>query len=221
MSFARYLSRPAAAVSVPANPTVASPATSRSASAYVESAIEAALLLGLGTLALAVRLPNYQLVPVFTDETVEHYYSVLILQGQPLPLTAGAAYMGSLWTWLVAAAYWVSGYSLHAPRTLILLIGVLTVVATYPLGRAWGGRLGGMLAAVLMSTAAGHVVVNSHVAWGNCATPLFTTLAVWTSYAAVHGTTFRPRTALLLTGLFWGLAFQTHPSVLARYCRVR
>lgn len=169
----------------------------------------------LGLLALAVRWPDHQLIPIFTDETAEIYQSLLVAQGKLLPLTNATPIAGSLWNYLLAGAFWASGYSLFAPRSLVLIFGVLTVIATYFLGRAWGGRLGGVLAAALMGTAAGHVVVNSHVAWSNCVTPLFTTLAIWFSYRAVRVTRRGPYTAWLLAGLFWGLAFQTHLSVLA------
>ena len=176
---------------------------------------DAGLMLGLGALALAVRLPNSQLIPAFSDEVVESYRAFLITQGQAMPLTAGAAYNGSLWIWLVAAAFWLSDYSLYAPRALALALGVLTVAAAYPLGRAWGGRAGGILAAALVATASVHIAVNSHVAWGNSATPLFVTLGTWALYEAVRGTTLAPPRALPLAGLSWGLALQTHPSVLA------
>jgi hypothetical protein len=199
---------------------------------------DAGLLLVLGVLALAARLPNLQAIPTFTDELKDIYRGLLITRQEPvpiahvgelrdvhrgvlftgelvLPLTGTSTYFGSLWDWLMAAALWVSGFSHYAPRVLILALGVATVLATYPLGRAWGGRPAGVLAAALLITSGGHILVNSHVAWSICATPLFTALSVWTLYAAVRGTTFRPNTALLLTGLFWGLAFQTHPSVLA------
>jgi 4-amino-4-deoxy-L-arabinose transferase-like glycosyltransferase len=175
--------------------------------------VEATLLVGLGILGLLSRVPKYQEIPAFTDETGEILQGLLIAQGQHLPLTNVNPYMGSLWNYLLAAAFWVSDFSLYAPRTLVLALGVLTVVATYPLGRAWGGRPGGLLAATLMSTSAGHIVINSHVAWSNSMTPLWTTLAIWTLYVAVRGN--GPPRALLLSGLLWGLAVQSHPSVLA------
>nr|MBA2448075.1 glycosyltransferase family 39 protein [Chloroflexota bacterium] len=60
-------------------------------------------------------------------------------------------------------------------------------------------------------------VVNSHIAWSNCLTPLFTTLAFWALPRAARS----PRIAgslsggpaLALAGLLFGLALQTHPLV--------
>jgi 4-amino-4-deoxy-L-arabinose transferase-like glycosyltransferase len=177
--------------------------------------LEAGLLVALGIVALALRLPHYQTIPAFTDETDEIHQALLVARGQLLPLTNATPIIGSLWNYVLAAAFWLSGFNLYAPRTVILALGVLTVVLTYPLGRAWGGRPGGVVAAALMATAAGHVVINSHVAWSNSMTPLFTTLGVWTLHSAASPGNSRRATALVFSGLFWGLALQSHPSVLA------
>jgi 4-amino-4-deoxy-L-arabinose transferase-like glycosyltransferase len=204
---------------------------------------DSSLQLSLAALALLLRWPNYQTVPGFSDETRELLLGLAIAQGKALPLTNAASYMGALWNYLVAAAFWLSGFNLQAPRTLILLFGVATVPATYWLGRAWSGgqRLGGALAGLLLAGSTAHIAINSHVAWSNCTTPLFTTLGIWALWKAVSGSgeqgagcrvqgagdtravprllhpapcILLPGTWLLLAGLCWGLAFQTHPGVL-------
>ena len=148
-----------------AKPALAAPPLPRSGVARAAwTWLDSGLLLGLAVLALALRLPNYQTIPAMTDETAEIYRGWLITRGEQAPLTAGTTYKGSLWTWLVAAVLWASGGSLYAPRTLILALGVATVGASYLLGRSWGGRPGGVLAAALLATATGHVAVKSHVA---------------------------------------------------------
>src|SRR5947207_2172605 len=126
--------------------------------------LDGALLGVMGALALALRLPYHQLIPVFTDEVKDAYRALLAARGQLLPLTDSSSYIGSLWEWLMAAAFLVSGFNLYAPRALMMALGALTVVAAYPLGRAWGGRAGGVLTAGLMATSAEHIVVNSHIA---------------------------------------------------------
>src|SRR6185436_2281173 len=112
-------------------------------------------------------------------------------------------------------------------------LGALTIVPAYLLARelAMGGGasrgraiLAGALAAGLLAVNAGHVIVNSHVAWGNCITPLFTTTAIWLLARAARLSSDRPAqgrlrasTGLLIVlgGLAFGLALQTHPSVAA------
>ena len=147
--------------------------------------LEAAVVLGIGFWALAIRFPDHQLIPLITDEIEEIAQGFVIARGRgALLVDASTPYNGALWNWLVAATFRLTNYNLFAPRTLMVIIGALTVVAAYPLGRAWGGRAGGILAAALMATAGVHVI-DSHVAWSNCATPLFTTLGVWSVWAAV------------------------------------
>src|SRR5262249_51854762 len=48
-----------------------------------------------------------------------------------------------------------------------------------------------------------------------CATPLFTTLAVWRLYEAVRRPACSGGRLLALSGLCWGLALQAHPMVVA------
>ena len=89
-----------------------------------------------------------------------------------------------------------------------------------------------------MATSMAHVVMISHVAWNNHATPLWTTLALWLTALAFSsprpgatgkGTTgertvgernIRARTtaerwALTLAGALWGVALASHPSAAA------
>ena len=174
------------------------------------------LLFALGLLALALRIPNYQIVPAFTDERNDIAQALLILRGQGLPLTNDPSYIGAFWNYLLAAAFWVGGESLVVPRTVVLVLGVLGVLAAYLLGRAWGGRTGGLLAALLLATSAGHIAFTSRIAWSHSTTPLFVTLGVWALVGAVHRGDDATRAArLMLAGVSWGLAFQTHPTVLA------
>ncbi len=79
-------------------------------------------------------------------------------------------------------------------------------------GAAVYARSVGMLAGMLMAVAFIPAVVNSHIAWSNSTTPLFTTLFLF----AVVETHRRVRPAgLVVAGLLAGLAQQTHPSALA------
>jgi 4-amino-4-deoxy-L-arabinose transferase-like glycosyltransferase len=149
------------------------------------------LVAGLAGLALLVRWPSLWLVPRFTDETLEVLHSLAIVRDGARPLTNYDSYYGALYNYLVALALAVSGESPLAPRFVVLVAGVATVCATYLLGAEVGNRLVsqpgsrvasrlvGLLAAGLLATNGPHVVVNSHVAWSNCLTPLLTTLAFW------------------------------------------
>jgi glycosyltransferase AglD len=204
--------------------------------------VDVALVAAVALLATAVRLPYLWLVPRFTDETLEVLHSLAIVRDGARPLTNYDSYYGALYNYLVALALAVSGESSLAPRVVVLAAGVLTVVATYGLGRSLGprllpgdacdargaARLAGLLAAGLLATNGPHVVVNSHVAWSNCLTPLFTTLAfralVVTRSSPISreageggrgGGGLGVPAGLPLAGLLLGLALQTHPLVVA------
>jgi len=132
-----------------------------------------------------------------------------ILRDGDLPLTNVDPYIGPLWNYVLAGAFWFFGPSPGLPRALVFGAGVLTVLATYVLGRFLFGRFVGMLAATLLGFSAVHTAVNSHVAWSNCVTPLFTTAGLAILARSLRDD--RPR-LLLPTGLLLGLAFHTHPT---------
>lgn len=177
--------------------------------------LDGVLLLVLGLVALLLRLPGYQHIPAFTDERNDILQALRIARGEALPLTNDPSYIGSFWNYVLAAGFWIGGESLLVPRTVVLAIGVLGVLAAYPLGRRWGGRPAGVLAALFVATSAGHIAFTSRVAWSHSTTPLFVTVGCWALVRAC-GRRGRVRAGhVLLAGLAWGLAFQTHPTVLA------
>ena len=146
---------------------------------------ESALLAGLRTLAevgavaaivmlsVRARWTNLQTIPAFTDEVEEVALALAIFREGAWPLTNVDPYIGPLWNYLLAAAFWLLGPGAVVPRLVVLSAGVLTVVLTYALGRVLFCVRVGLLGATLLGTSAVHAAVNSHVAWSNCVTPLF------------------------------------------------
>ncbi|MFN8524321.1 MAG: hypothetical protein U0821_14575 [Chloroflexota bacterium] len=183
---------------------------------WISPRLDGPFLLVVLVVALLARLPMLSLVPRFTDETLEVLHSLRIVREGLLPLTNYDSYYGSLYNYLVALAFVVSGEHPLAPRFLIMWAGCLTVAVTYFLGRdlcvavlpvtsAIAARVVGAVAAALLAMNAVHIVVSSHVAWSNCLTPLLTTVGLWLIL----------RGHLPLAGLTFGLALQTHPLVIA------
>jgi hypothetical protein len=169
-----------------------------------------ALSLGLLILVAAVaRAINLWDVPRFTDEANEAFRALLIVHGKLLPLTNVDLYIGPLWNYLLAGVFLVFGPSLTAPRTTVAVLAVLTVIPTYLLGRVIGGRWVGIIAAAFLALSPIHILVNGHIAWSNCATPLFTTLALWLTQRADAR---RAPAQLAWAGIPWGLALQSHPT---------
>jgi len=198
-----------------ADATLAAPAAETSASrpAWRGALRDLAVVAGLALVAALVRWPNVQVVPPYTDETEEAVRAWAIVQGELRPLVNVDSYIGALWSYVVAAGFLVFGRNAELPRLASLAAGALTVGVTYLVGRRLFGPTAGLVAAILLAGNAAHVLVSSHVAWSNCVTPLFTTAAIWLLLRALD----RPGDPLRLglAGLAWGLALQTHPSVIA------
>lgn len=194
-----------------AEATLSAPAPSQSA--WKGAAREAAIVVGLILVAAIVRWPNVHVVPPYTDETEEALRAWAIAQGELRPLVNVDSYIGALWSYVVATAFLVFGRNAELPRLASLVAGALTVGVTFLVGRRLFGQTAGLLAAALLAVNGAHVLVSSHVAWSNCVTPLFTTTAIWLLLRALDapGNALR----LALAGLAWGLALQTHPSVMA------
>jgi 4-amino-4-deoxy-L-arabinose transferase-like glycosyltransferase len=188
-------------------------AASATRSRWRGAAREVAVVVGLVAVAALVRWPNVHVVPPYTDETEEALRAWAIVQGDLRPLVNVDSYIGSLWSYVVAAGFFVFGRNAEVPRFASLVAGALTVGVTFLLGRRLFGPSAGLVAAVLLAGNAAHVLVSSHVSWSNCVTPLFTTTAFWLLLRALD----RPGSFLRLglAGLAWGLALQTHPSVIA------
>jgi len=186
---------------------------------------EALLILALFGFALLMRWPNLMRLPHFTDEIGEIRYLLQIYRGERFPLTAQVTYFGPVHHYLVALCFWLFGPSITLPRTIVCVIGALTVAMTYLIGRELGGWRLGLLGGALLATLPQHIVVNSHVAWANSTTPIYATICCYAILRAVRalpalvlagaappsGRRFRAAGGwLLLCGLVFGLMLQTH-----------
>ncbi|MCC7368441.1 MAG: glycosyltransferase family 39 protein [Chloroflexi bacterium] len=172
-------------------------------------------LVGLVVLAaLALRLPYLWQVPRFTDELQEILWALAIYRGEILPLTAVDSYYGPLWSYLLAGAFFLERLGADVelmPRLMATLLAVAGVGVTYALAREIASRRVALVAAALMATSGGHIIINSHTARSNSVTPLITTLLVWSLMRAVRDGNGR---WLVAAGALFGVALQTHLSVI-------
>jgi 4-amino-4-deoxy-L-arabinose transferase-like glycosyltransferase len=173
-------------------------------------AAEVLLVGGLVGLALAVREPSLLLTPSFPPVRVPILQALEVANGQAIPLADQSPYLGPLFIYLLAAVYKLFGPSLEATQAVPWLLGSLTVLPTYLLGRELGGRVAGLLAAALLVTSPAHIVITSHVAWVHSLTPL---LAVTTLWLLARARCRSAGFALAAAGLCAGLALQSHPTV--------
>lgn len=167
-----------------------------------------AILLLLADIPL--RLWNLWLIPRIGDEWGEIFLAYRIFRGQVLPLTDTAHDIGSLYNFLLAGLFHIFGPSLDLPRLFVMLLSVLTVYVTFLIGRMLFGRWVGLFAAAMLATSAADILAT-HMAWSNTTDPFFVTLAVYLLMLGLH----RGRWWYLAAGLMWGLALQTHGTVVA------
>ncbi|OAT81434.1 ArnT family glycosyltransferase [Desulfotomaculum copahuensis] len=156
-------------------------------------------------------MPYLWTVPGFVDEWGEVGLAYKIYQGLALPLHNNAHDIGALYNYLLAGLFALFGPDIFLPRLFMTVTSAATVVLTYFLANALAGRLAGWLAAALLATCGMHILVT-HMAWSNDLTPFFVTAALLCLVTALQRGNGR---LLCLSGALWGLALQTHSSVLA------
>ena len=170
--------------------------------------------------AAAVRYDGFMVVPRLADETLEVVLGLRLARDGGLPLVGYAPHIGSLFSYLVAAAFLLVGPKIEAGRLVVLTAGTLTVIPTYLLARDLGqvgggslmrGRLAGLIAAFLLVLSGPHIVTSSRIAYANSLTPLFTMLGLWLVQRAMRD---RSHLMLILSGASFGLALQTAVSAL-------
>ncbi|MGE5390632.1 MAG: glycosyltransferase [Deltaproteobacteria bacterium] len=164
----------------------------------------------LFTLALALRVPWLWEFPRFIDELKEVNLAYQIYLGQALPLHNAAHDIGAMHNYLLAGLFRLLGPSIYWPRLYVACISALGVVLVYHLGKRLYGKYTGLLAAVLLAFNGMHIL-NSHMAWANCTTPAFFTAALLALAAAEKE---KKGWCLILSGLLWAAALQTHASVI-------
>ena len=187
---------------------------------------------GLFLFALALRLPYLFVVPRYTNEVREVGVALTIAHGQGFPLTNFDPYMGAFFNYLLAIAYLIFGDHAHLARVFIAVFGAATAVLTYVVGKSFGGRWVGIIAGILVAANAAFVYFDGHIPYSNSITPFVATGALWLLWRALR-VEAEPRTSasraqpalslavvrnapyLFAGSLCFGLALQTHPTVIA------
>jgi 4-amino-4-deoxy-L-arabinose transferase-like glycosyltransferase len=180
--------------------------------------VTSSLLIAAG--AVGLRLWQLRDVPRLTDETDEVMHGLAIARGEVLPLTNVDAYIGPLWSYILAFGFLVAGPSSQMPRLLTMLAGLATVAAAGWLGHELALRLGlirhrdliALGAALLLATSSFHVIVSSRIAWSHALTPLAMTIAL---ALLIHWDRTGDGRSLAGAGLAYGLAVHTHPTAVA------
>ncbi|MFA7147412.1 MAG: glycosyltransferase [Syntrophomonadaceae bacterium] len=174
------------------------------------SILRSGLLLGVFIVALGLRLPWLWEIPRFIDELKEVSLAYLIYTGQLLPLHNAAHDIGAMHNYILAGLFKVLGPNIYLPRFYVAVTAALTVPLLYHLGTRLYGRRVGLLAAAVLLFNGMHILVT-HMAWSNCTTPFFFTLAL---IATLNAEEKKSGPWLVLAALLWAATLQTHSSVI-------
>ena len=169
----------------------------------------AAISLSLFLIALAVRWPRLFEIPKFRSNELD--ITLKLVRGETFPLINQHSHIGALSNYIHAAGFWLLGMHYWVPGLITVLAGSATVALVYVWGRRILSPTVALLAAILLSTSVYHVYFLSHVPWSNCLTPFFVLLMLTAFFRGMREGSIA---SLVLAAFLFGLAFQTHPSVI-------
>lgn len=122
------------------------------------------------------------------------------------PTSVGNIYLGPMYYYMMSipmVIFWLNPVSAAGMNAVI---GVLTVVLIYYVGKKWFGEMAGLAGALLYSVSP-ITTYYSRSSWNPNPTPFFTLLAFFAMYEAHKSKNLN---WLILTGIFTGLAMQMH-----------
>lgn len=174
---------------------------------------ERTLLVGILVVALVVRLAYVFALrgnPYFEAPILDPAYNVdwarSLARGDAF--AEGAYFRAPLYVWFLALTQ-VVGDGLLLPRLLQCVLGVVTVLLTWSVGRRAFGPREGLLAAACAATCWVLVYFDGELLIPTLATPLY--------LAAIHATLGAEQASprrVALAGLLWGIATLARPNVL-------
>lgn len=160
-------------------------------------------------MALCFRIPYLFTAPEYKSNELE--ITLQLLNGVRFPLHNHAAHIGALANYVVAAAFVIFGRHFWVPQIVILLMGSFTVALLYPLGKKLVGRSSAILGSLMLAGSMYHIFELSHSSWSNSMTPFFTVCFL---LSFITGLQSQKSFWLIFSGFLFGLAMQTHPSVI-------
>jgi streptogramin lyase/4-amino-4-deoxy-L-arabinose transferase-like glycosyltransferase len=137
------------------------------------------LLTLLGVAAL-LRLVRFADLPfgVWYDEAENGLQALRLIENPSYrPIFVGSIHAPSHYLYLIVAAFEFFGVSIQSIRLVSVLMGLLTVLAAYLVGREFFGRSGGLLLATLLAFSRWNINF-SRIGMYNASTPLFELLVV-------------------------------------------
>ncbi len=122
------------------------------------------------------------------------------------PTSVGNIYLGPLYYYMMFVPMALTGFNPVSATVMVALIGVLTVVFVYYLGKVWFGKTAGLIASFLYAIS--PVTINySKFSWNPNPLPLFALIAIFGLYRLHKGGNFN---WLIFTGASLAAALQMH-----------
>ncbi len=170
--------------------------------------LEWAILLVILLAGCALRITVLGAHPygLYQDEAINGLDALRVLGGEPALYFPANNGREPFFITLMALTIALFGRTALGVRSAAALLGILTIPATYALGRAWANRRVGLLTAGIVAVMLWHIHL-SRVGFRAVALPLFTALAL---AAGAYALTNRSRWAAIGAGALYGMSFYTY-----------
>lgn len=123
------------------------------------------------------------------------------------PMTSiGNMYLGPLYYYMMAPALFLSNLNPVGPAVMIAILGSITVIFTWYVGRVWFGKIPGLIAALLYAISP-VAIIYSRSSWNPNPMPFFSLLCIWGIYEVWQNKKYY---WLWITGISYAFALQMH-----------
>jgi len=172
-----------------------------------ESVNRRKLLIIILSLAVVLRFFGLSWVPGLDyDSTIYMMKANDIIHHVDTPLIGSQIYFGPFFFYLLASLGSMFGVSIFLSRFILAIIGVLTVVMAYLVGKKYFSEMVGLIAAVLVAVSPWQIA-HSRLIWEVNFVPLFVLIVLYLLMKSLKRAYLVP-----MVGFFLGMAFQSHPT---------
>jgi 4-amino-4-deoxy-L-arabinose transferase-like glycosyltransferase len=174
--------------------------------------LEAVLLLSIIVLAAFLRLYRISEYMTFLGDEGRDVIIVrrLLVAADPILIGPGTSignmYLGPLYYYMMAPALLLAGYSPVGPAVQIAILGVITVVFVWYVGKKWFGPIAGLTSALLYSISP-VVIYFSRSSWNPNIMPFFALLCIWSTWQFFKNNKFP---FLIVAGVSFAFVLQSH-----------
>lgn len=120
--------------------------------------------------------------------------------------SVGNMYLGPLYYYMMAPALLIAGFSPVGPAVQIAILGVITVLFVWFVGRIWFGRIAGLIAAGFYSISP-TVIIFSHSSWNPNIMPFFALLSIYSIWKVWRQKKFK---WMVVLGISFAFVLQSH-----------